>query len=69
VRISFRYSNEHKPANTKRHLFAEALGMYRMRGSARCGSANVKTVFELIGQLCPRCKVGVIEEIETGAVV
>jgi hypothetical protein len=38
------------------------------RRCPRCGSANVKTVFELIGQPCPRCKVGVIREIETGAV-
>ncbi|MCC6055975.1 MAG: hypothetical protein LM583_04805 [Desulfurococcaceae archaeon] len=36
------------------------------RRCPRCGSANVKTVFELIGQPCPRCKVGVIVEIETG---
>jgi rubredoxin len=36
------------------------------RRCPRCGSANVKTAFELIGKKCPRCKVGVIEEIETG---
>jgi hypothetical protein len=36
------------------------------RRCPRCGSTNVKTVFELIGQPCPRCKVGVIVEIETG---
>lgn len=37
-----------------------------------CNSKNVKTVFELIGKPCPRCKLcpnfkgGIIEEIETG---
>ncbi len=36
------------------------------RKCPRCGSTNVKTVFELIGQPCPKCSVGVIEEIETG---
>jgi hypothetical protein len=38
------------------------------RKCPRCGSTNVKTVFELIGERCPRCKVGVIGEIETGIV-
>jgi rubredoxin len=38
------------------------------RRCPRCGSTNVKTVFELIGEKCPICKVGVIEEIETGIV-
>lgn len=33
-----------------------------------CGSDNVKTVFELIGDKCPKCKEGIIEEMETGAV-
>jgi len=36
------------------------------RKCPKCGSTNVKTVFELIGKQCPRCRVGVIEEIETG---
>ena len=36
------------------------------RGCPRSGSTNVKTVFELIVKPCPRCKTGVIEEIETG---
>ena len=33
-----------------------------------CSSRNVKTVFELIGNICPKCKDGIIEEIETGHV-
>jgi hypothetical protein len=35
------------------------------RKCPRCGSRNVKTVFEMIGEKCPKCKTGVIEEIET----
>lgn len=30
-----------------------------------CNSTNVRTVFELIGEPCPKCKMGIIEEIET----
>ncbi len=33
-----------------------------------CNSQNVKTVFELIGSPCPKCKKGVIEEIKTGII-
>lgn len=36
------------------------------RKCPRCGSTNVKTEFELIGEPCPICGEGVIEEIETG---
>ncbi len=32
----------------------------------KCLSNNVKTVFELRGHPCPKCKEGTIEEIETG---
>jgi hypothetical protein len=28
----------------------------------------VKTAFEIIGEKCPKCKKGTIEEIETGIV-
>ena len=38
------------------------------RKCPRCGSSNVKTVFELINQTCPKCKKGIIEEIETGMI-
>jgi hypothetical protein len=38
------------------------------RKCPRCGSANVKTVFELIGEPCPSCKEGIIEERETGLI-
>lgn len=33
-----------------------------------CGSTDVKTTKELVGKPCPRCKVGMIEEMETGIV-
>jgi len=36
------------------------------RKCPKCGSRNVKTVFEMIGEKCPKCKKGTIEEIETG---
>lgn len=32
----------------------------------KCRSINVKTTRELTGKACPKCKVGVIVEIETG---
>jgi ribosomal protein S27AE len=38
------------------------------RKCPRCGSSNVKTVFELINQTCPKCRKGIIEEIETGMI-
>jgi len=31
-----------------------------------CKSKNVKTVLELVGEICPNCKVGVIEKTCTG---
>jgi len=36
------------------------------RKCPQCRSTNIKTVFELIGTPCPKCKDGVIEEIKTG---
>ena len=38
------------------------------RKCLHCNSRNVKTVFELIGEPCPKCKKGIIEEIETGVI-
>ncbi len=38
------------------------------RKCPKCGSRNVRTVFEMIGKPCPRCKEGIIEEIETGII-
>jgi len=38
------------------------------RKCPRCGSANVKTILELVGQTCPICREGVIEEIDTGVI-
>lgn len=38
------------------------------RRCPHCNSHDVKTVFELIGNPCPKCKKGVIEEIVTGII-
>lgn len=32
----------------------------------QCGSNDVETIKKLIGVTCPKCRVGVIREIETG---
>ena len=39
------------------------------RKCPKCRSINVKATHELIGGPCPRCRVGIIEEIETGGLV
>jgi len=36
------------------------------RECPECESWNVKTELELVGETCPKCKEGVIEEIWTG---
>ena len=38
------------------------------RECPKCKSRNVKTELEMVGESCPRCKKGVIEEIPTGAI-
>lgn len=38
------------------------------RECPNCNSNNVKTELEMVGQTCPKCKEGVIEEIWTGTV-
>jgi len=38
------------------------------RKCPKCGSKNVKTVFELLWKLCPKCKEGTIVETETGII-
>lgn len=38
------------------------------RRCPHCNSQNVKTVFELLGSPCPKCKKGLIEEIVTGII-
>ena len=38
------------------------------RECPECRSKNVKTELEMVGQPCPMCKEGVIEEIWTGAI-
>jgi hypothetical protein len=52
--------------------FKEAFrGTPRMKDDRKCpecGSTNVKTEFELIGKPCPKCKEGIIMEIETGII-
>ena len=49
-------------------LYYGAMREKDKRECPRCKSENVKTVFELIGQVCPKCKKGIIEEIPTGIV-
>jgi len=36
------------------------------RKCPKCGSANVRTEQELVGGICPRCKEGRFEEIDSG---
>lgn len=38
------------------------------RECPKCKSKNVKTELELVGEVCPKCNQGVIEEIWTGAI-
>ena len=38
------------------------------RECPKCKSKNVKTELELVGEVCPKCNEGVIEEIWTGAI-
>ena len=38
------------------------------RQCPKCKSKNVKTELEMVGQPCPKCKEGIIEEIWTGAI-
>ncbi len=38
------------------------------RECPKCASPDIRTVFEMIGQLCPKCEKGTIEEIETGII-
>jgi len=37
------------------------------RKCVHCGSPNVRTVFELVGERCPKCKKGKIKQTFTGA--
>ena len=38
------------------------------RQCPKCKSTNVKTELEMVGEPCPKCKEGIIEEIWTGAI-
>ena len=38
------------------------------RECPKCKSRNVKTELEMVGETCPRCRKGVIEEIWTGGI-
>ena len=49
-----------------REAFRGKPAMKDERRCLKCGSKNVKTAFEMIGEKCPKCKKGTIEEIETG---
>jgi len=50
----------------------DCLGQFKLdikkddRRCPHCNSRKVKTVRELVGEPCPKCKEGVIEEIWTG---
>jgi len=52
----------------------DCLGQYGLdikkddRRCPHCNSPRVKTVRELVGEPCPKCEEGVIEEIWTGAI-
>ena len=46
----------------------EAVVQKDERRCPHCNSQRVKTTFELIGNYCPKCREGIIEEIETGSV-
>jgi ribosomal protein S27AE len=49
-----------------KEAFRGKITMKDERKCPKCGSRNVRTVFEMIGKKCPKCKEGTIEEIETG---
>lgn len=38
------------------------------RECPKCKSNNVKTEKELVGEVCPKCKKGIIQEIDTGSI-
>ena len=38
------------------------------RECPKCKSKNVKTELEMVGETCPKCKEGVIEEVFTGEI-
>jgi len=60
--------------NTNRSMRGFYKRNYKMVGGKderecpECKSPNVKTVCELVGEPCPKCHDGIIEEVETGAV-
>ena len=38
------------------------------RNCPKCRSVNIRTTFELIGTPCPKCKDGIIWQIDTGRI-
>ena len=54
-------------AESWRYFYRATIGRDE-RKCPYCKSPSVKTVFELIGEPCPKCKEGMIEEIETGII-
>lgn len=49
-------------ANNKSYPFKDK------RQCRKCGSSNVKTELEMVGQICPKCKHGIIRQIYTGCI-
>ena len=55
----------------ERSIWRQTYGFNRKKDKRQCNkcfSNNVKTNFELIGEVCPKCKRGIISEIVTGAI-
>jgi hypothetical protein len=55
----------------ERSQWRQAYGFNRKKDERQCNkclSNNVKTNFELIGEVCPKCKKGIILEIVTGTI-
>ena len=59
--------NDEKATSSWRYFYG-AIKRKDERKCPFCGSRNVKTTLELIGNICPKCKNGIIKEIETGVI-
>ena len=55
-------------ANPKLNFHFRAKRSKDKRQCPECKSKNVKTELEMVGEPCPKCKDGMIEEIWTGAI-
>jgi len=56
-----------KPMNSMRYFYEHTKERDK-RECPYCKSSRVKAVLELIGEPCPKCKVGTIKEIYTGII-